>query len=106
MNSAAFFRLQPKLSMHPASRFSNTAMTVEKLAKDMNRKNSEPHSRPPAMPVNTLGRVTKMRDGPASGVTPKEKQAGKMMRPLASATRVSSPQIRAASPARALSRLM
>ena len=48
----------------------------------------------------------KMRDGPASGCTPKEKQAGKMMRPLASATRVSSPQIRAASPARVLSRLM
>ena len=46
LNSAAFFRLQPKLSMHPASRFSNTAMTVEKLAKVMNRKNSPPTAVP------------------------------------------------------------
>ena len=38
--TAAFFRLQPKLSMALAWRFSNTAMTVEKLAKVMNRKNS------------------------------------------------------------------
>mgnify|MGYP006990180149 CR=1 FL=1 len=46
---AAFFRDQPKLSMALAWRFSKTAMTVEKLAKVMNRKNSVPHRRPPAM---------------------------------------------------------
>ena len=36
----AFLRLQPKVSMQKASRFSNTAITVEKLAKVMNRKKS------------------------------------------------------------------
>lgn len=106
LNNAAFFRLQPKLSMHPASRFSNTAITVEKLAKDMKRKKRAPHSRPPAMPRNTLGNVTKMREGPASGVTPKEKQAGKMMSPAIRATKVSSTQMRTASLVRVLSRLM
>ena len=40
----AFLRAQPKLSMQEASRFSNTAITVVKLAKVINRKNSVPHS--------------------------------------------------------------
>ena len=66
----AFFRDQPKLSMQEESRFSNTAMTVEKLAKVMNRKNSVPHSRPPFILTNTLGRVMKISDGPESGLTP------------------------------------
>ena len=53
-----------------AMMFSNTATTVVKLANVMNRKNSVPHTRPPAMPVKTLGRVMKIRLGPASGETP------------------------------------
>ena len=57
----------PKLSMHPAIRFSNTAMTVEKLAKVINRKNNVPHRRPPAIFTKTFGNVTKISDGPASG---------------------------------------
>ena len=56
--------------MQEARRFSNTAMTVEKLAKVINRKNSVPHRRPPAMFANTFGSVMKMRDGPWSGCTP------------------------------------
>ena len=85
--------------MQLESRFSNTAMTVEKLAADMNKKNSIPHIRPPAMLANTFGRVMKISCGPASGCTPKEKQAGKIMSPAESATSVSRPQIRTASPA-------
>ena len=81
-------------------------MTVEKLAKLMNRKNSEPHSRPPAMSWNTLGRVMKMREGPLSGSTPKEKQAGKMMSPAISATKVSREQMRTASLVRVWSRFI
>ena len=45
-------------------RFSNTAMTVVKLAKNMNRKNRAPQRRPPAMSTKMRGRVTKMRVGP------------------------------------------
>ena len=59
-NIEAFFLLHPKLSMQLESRFSNTAMTVEKLAADMNKKNSIPHTRPPAMLANTFGRVMKI----------------------------------------------
>ena len=50
--------------------FSMTAMTVEKEAKVINRKNSDPHTRPPAILVNTLGRVTKIRLGPEVTSTP------------------------------------
>ena len=96
----AFFLSQPKLSMQLASRFSNTAMTVEKLAKVMNRKNRAPHTRPPAILANTLGRVTKISCGPESGCTPKEKQAGKMMSPADRATKVSRIQMLTDSPAR------
>ena len=78
--------------------FSKTASTVEKLAKIMNRKNSAPQKRPPAMLTNTCGRVTNISDGPCSGDTPNEKQAGKMIVPAMSATKVSSAQMRAASP--------
>ena len=62
--TTAFFRLQPKLSMQLDRRFSNTAMTVVKLAKNMNRKNRAPQRRPPAMSTKMRGRVTKMRVGP------------------------------------------
>ena len=86
--------------------FSNTAMTVEKLANVMNRKNSAPHRRPPAMFVKTLGSVMKIKLGPASGEMPKEKHAGKMIRPAQTATMVSSTQMRAASPGRVKRRSM
>ncbi len=50
--------------------------------------------------VKTLGSVMKIKLGPASGEMPKEKQAGKMISPAQTATKVSSTQIRAASPGR------
>lgn len=43
--SAAFFRLQPKVSMQVDIIFSMTAMTVENDAKVINRKNSAPQTR-------------------------------------------------------------
>ena len=89
----AFFLVHLKLSMEVDRRFSNTVITVLKLAKDMNRKKSEPQSCPPVMLINTLGRVMKIRLGPASGSTLKLKQAGKMMRPETMATKVSRAQI-------------
>ena len=103
---AAFFRLQPKLSMALAWRFSKTAMTVEKLAKVMNRKNRDPQRRPPAIFRKTLGRIMKISAGPCPGSTSKAKQAGKMIRPAIRATKVSSRQMRTASLVRVLSRLM
>ena len=98
--TVAFFRDQPKLSMQLAMMFSNTARTVVKLAKVMNRKNSAPHTRPPAMWRNTRGSVMKIRDGPLPASTPKEKQAGKMIMPDMKATKVSRAQMRTASPVR------
>ena len=83
--------------------FSNTAMTVVKQAKVIKRKNSAPQSRPPAMLMKMRGRVIKTRETPALGSTPKAKQAGKMMKPLIRATKVSSTQMRMASPVRVLS---
>ena len=99
--AAAFFRLQPHLSMAKERMFSKTAMTVERAAKAIKTKKRKPHSRPPpGMALKTLGRVTKIRDGPWSGVTPKAKQAGKMMSPAIKATKVSSSETRMASPVR------
>ena len=95
-----FLRLHPKLSMAEDIRFSKTAITVVKLAKVINRKNNAPQILPPAIFTKTFGSVTKIREGPESGCTPKEKQAGKMIRPDISATKVSRPQIRTASPGR------
>ena len=92
--------------MQDAIRFSNTAMTVEKLANVMNRKNSMPQMRPPIMLMNTLGSVMKIRLGPASGEMPNEKHAGKMMSPAQMATKVSSTQMRTASPVRVKRRSM
>ena len=45
--------------------FSNTASTVDRAANAMNRKNRLPHSRPSAMLAKILGRVMKIRLGPA-----------------------------------------
>ncbi len=47
-----------------------------------------------------------MREGPLSGWTPKEKQAGKMISPAIRATKVSRAQMRTASLVRVCSRLM
>ena len=88
--NTAFLRLQPHKSIPKATMFSNTAITVDSAAKLMNTKNSAPHTRPPAMPPKILGSVTNTRPGPCPGLTPKEKQAGKMIRPAISATKVSS----------------
>ena len=98
--TVAFFRLQPKVSMQMARMFSNTASTVDKLAKIMNRKNSAPQKRPPAMLTNTFGSVWKINAGPLPVSMPKEKQAGKMMTPAIRATNVSSAQMCTASPGR------
>ena len=42
-------------------------MTVDRAAKAINIKNSAPHSRPPAIWLNTLGSVMKIREGPEAG---------------------------------------
>ena len=70
--------------------FSKTAMTVDRAAKDMNTKNREPQKRPKGILLKMFGRVTNTRPGPEPGLTPKAKQAGKMMRPAMSATTGSS----------------
>ena len=67
--STDFLRLQPKLSMAQAMRFSKTAVTVEKEAKVMKMKNRVPQRRPAVMSVKIFGRVMKIRDGPWSGCT-------------------------------------
>ena len=60
-----FLRVQPVSSMPQQMMFSNTASTVDRAAKAMNRKNRLPHSRPSAMLAKILGRVMKIRLGPA-----------------------------------------
>jgi len=84
--------------MLQAMRFSKTAMTVESAAKLMNRKNNEPHSWPSGICSKTLGNVTNTSAGPCPASTPNDMQAGKMMRPAMSATKVSRPHTRSASP--------
>ena len=69
---------------------SNTAITVVSAAKLMNRKKSEPQSRPNGMLRNTFGSVTNMRPGPSPGFTPYAKHAGITMSPAETATSVSS----------------
>ena len=99
--ATAFFRLQPHMSMAKEMMFSNTAMTVDRAAKDRNTKNRAPHSRPRGISLKMLGRVMKIRDAPWLGATPKAEQAGKMIRPATKATKVSRMPMRRASPARA-----
>ena len=98
VRATAVWRDQPHLSMDQLMRFSNTAMMVDSAAKLMNTKNSAPHSCPIGIWPNTLGSVTNTRPGPLPGSTANAKHAGKMMRPAMSATAVSSPQMRSASP--------
>ncbi len=66
----AFVLDQPNASMHMAMIFSNTARTVEKAANDINTKNRLPHSLPMGMLLKILGRVMKIRPGPAVDSTP------------------------------------
>ena len=94
----ARLRDHPHWSIENLRMPSNTAMTVESAANDMNTKNSVPHTCPPHICSNTLGSVMNTSPGPESGATPKAKQAGKMMSPVARATPVSSTPIVAASP--------
>ena len=95
-----FLRSQPVKSQMQEVMFSNTAITVDMAAKSMNRKNRVPQIRPPLMALNTLGRVMNSRFGPLSGLMPKLKQAGKIIRPETIATKVSSAIIHIASPVR------
>ncbi len=69
----------------------------------MNMKNKAPQNLPKFMELKILGKVTKINPGPAPGSTPKEKQAGKIIRPAIRPTKVSSPAIQTASPVRDLS---
>ena len=79
---------------------------MENAAKVINRKNAVPHQRPiEPIPLNMLLIVTNRRPGPAapamsSDERPFAKQAGKMMRPAQSATRVSSVMMFTDSPSR------
>ena len=98
VRATAVLRVQFHLSIDQLMRFSNTAMMVDSAAKLMNTKNSAPHSCPGGIWLNTLGSVTNTSPGPLPGSTANAKHAGKMMRPATSATAVSKPQMRSASP--------
>ena len=86
----AFFLLILQMSIVIEQIFSNTAITVENAAKVMNRKKREPQSLPSGIELNMFGRVIKTRLSPLSGLTPKAKHAGKIIRPAVIATNVSS----------------
>ena len=94
----AFLRGVPHWSMVKLMMFSNTAMTVDSAANVMNTKNSTAHSWPNGISLNTLGSVMNTRPGPEPGSTPNAKHDGKMTRPAISATSVSRPATRTASP--------
>lgn len=64
-------------------------MMVDSAAKDIKMKKQVPHTLPPAMLLNTFGKVINSRDGPASGCTPYAKHAGIMINPAINATNVS-----------------
>ena len=61
--STAFFLSTLYISRLKEIRFSKTAITVEKLANVINRKNKDPQILSPAIFTKILGRVTKIRDG-------------------------------------------
>ena len=70
VKSAAACRFHPRRSIRPAMMFSKTAMTVERAAKLMKRKKRVLQSCPLGIWLNMLGSVTKIRPGPAPGLTP------------------------------------
>ena len=80
--------------------FSNTAITVERAAKDIKRKKSVPNILPGIAPMelNTLGRERNTSPGPDEGSTPNAEHAGKIISPEKIATNVSSPITRRDSP--------
>ena len=96
----AFLTEQPVRSVAKDTIFWKTAMTVDAAAKDIKRKNKVPQNRPPAMWLNTFGRVMKIRLGPCPGSIPYAKHAGKMIRPAIKATKVSNTITLTASPVR------
>ena len=49
LNATALLRFHPHRSIAKDRIFSNTAITVDSAAKDINRKNSAPQSLPPAI---------------------------------------------------------
>ena len=63
--SAALFLDQPNISIQNDIIFSNTAITVEKLANVINKKNKLPQMRPPDILIKTFGNVIKIKLGPA-----------------------------------------
>ena len=65
-----FFRDQPVSSRIMARIFSQTPRTVERAANTMNRKNSVPQMRPPAMWLKTSAMVSNNRLGPALTSSP------------------------------------
>ena len=69
--------------------FSNTAMMVDNAAKFIKMKNKDPQIRPLLMALKILGSVTNTRPGPLPASTPKDIQAGKMIKPAMIATNVS-----------------
>ena len=86
--------------------FSNTASTVEKAANAKKIKNKLPHNLPRGMWLKIFGKVIKIRLGPLSASTPKEKHAGKIIRPATIATNVSKIATLIASPKSARSLLI
>src|SRR5699024_11169215 len=65
--TAAFFLEMWNSSILHARIFSNTAMIVEKDAKNRNRKKNDPKILPPVMDAKIFGSVLKISEGPASG---------------------------------------
>ena len=100
LHSTAFLMVQPVKSVANDTIFWNTAITVDTAANDINRKNSDPTSLPPAILLNTFGSVTKISFGPWPGSILNAKHAGKMIRPAIKATKVSRIVTEIASPIR------
>ena len=94
----AFRRSQPNTSMLMLMIFSNTAITVDNAAKDINTKKSIPHNVPLGIWLNTFGSVINSSDGPASGRIPKEIHAGITIIPATNAISVSNTNTLIASP--------
>ena len=59
-----FFLGHPVISITQETMHSKTVNTVDRAAKDMNRKNMLPQNRPRGRLLNTLGRVIKIKLGP------------------------------------------
>ena len=94
----AFRRSQPNTSMLMLMIFSNTAITVDNAAKDINTKKSIPHNVPLGIWLNTFGSVINSSDGPASGRIPKEIHTGITIIPATNAISVSNTNTLIASP--------